>query len=296
MGISIRQLRDFVAVADAGSFTRAATQLRIAQPALSHQIKRLESELGIRIFERGVRGVSLSSDGMQLLEHARTTLREYDTFLDCAGLLRSRIRRRLRVGFVAQGPGDVLPKVVRAFKRQHPDVEIKLHQFGFEDCFMGVTRDLTDVSFTVGPLDDNDEVGALPLFDEPVVVAMAEDHPLANRQRLTVEELVREPLFTGEHEPGRWRDYWDARPHRNGREPVIAGRFATHDEWLEAVRLGGGVSPCPASTARYYPRPGLTFLPLDGMAPATHSILWCKDREDVLIKDFVDAAVAIAGN
>jgi DNA-binding transcriptional LysR family regulator len=159
---------------------------------------------------------------------------------------------------------------------------------------MGVTDDLTDVSFTIGPLDDDNEVTAVGLFDEPVVVAMAEDYPLADRQRMTVEELVREPLFTGEHKPGRWRDYWDALAHRNGSEPVIAGRFATHDEWLEAVRLGGGVSPCPASTARYYPRPGLAFVPLDGMAPATHSILWRKDRANPLIKDFVDAAVAVA--
>jgi YD repeat-containing protein len=66
-------------------------------------------------------------------------------------------------------------------------------------------------------------------------------------------------LLTDTRPPGRWSYYWDAIGYRGGREPIIAGRFSSHDEWLEAVRLGGGVGTCPEGTARHYPRPGLVL-------------------------------------
>jgi DNA-binding transcriptional LysR family regulator len=294
MTVSIRQLRDFEALAAAGSFTRASLELHLAQPALSYQIKRLELELGVALFERHPRGVTLTAEGRELLERARATLREYDALLDRAQRLRPDATGALRVGFMAQGPGELLPAILRAFKRTHPDVEVTLHQFGFEDCFMGVAEGTTDVGFATGPLDDSDEVTFRPLFEEPVVAAMAADHALADRERLTIEEAVREPLFTDTHRPGRWTHFWNAIDHRGGREPVVAGRFSTHDEWLEAVRLGGGIGLCPQSTARFYPRPGLVFLAVDGMEPAIHGIVCRKATRDRLVGDFVRAATGLA--
>jgi DNA-binding transcriptional LysR family regulator len=294
VSLTIRQLRDFVAVAEAGSFTRAAAELRTAQPALSYQIKRLEKQLGVRLFEREARGVSLTVEGRRLLEDARQTLHHHDELLARAASFQRGAGERLRVGFMAQGPGELLPEVLRSFKRTHPEVEISLHQFGFEDCFMGVTRHLTDVAFSMGTLDESDEVVFSELFEEPIVVAMAADHPLAHRERLTIEEVIHEPLFSDIHPPGRWRNYWDAVDHRDGSEPYTAARFATHDQWLEAMRLGGGISFCPESTPRYYPRPGLAFVPLDGMAPASHTVVWRKAETNPLVEEFVRTADAVA--
>jgi DNA-binding transcriptional LysR family regulator len=285
-------LRDFVAVAAAGSFTRAAEKLHVAQPALSQQIKRLEEEFGVRVFEREARGISITDEGRQLLESATEALRRYDALLDLAADLRRGARGRLRVGFIAQGPGELLPEILRAFKRSHPNVEVSLHQFGFEDCFVGVTRELSDVGFSHGMLDEDDRIASQSL-EEPIVVVMASDHHLATRKRLTIDEIIDEPLFTDMHSPGRWRDYWDAIPHRKGAQPAIAGRFASHDEWLEAVRLGGGIGLCPESTPTYYPRSGVAFVPLEGMAPAVHSIVWCKDRASTLVSDFVSTALSL---
>src|ERR1700749_5077478 len=101
MHASIRQLRDFVAVADASSFTRAALAMRIAQPALTHQITRLESELGVAVFVRGPRGVTLTPEGKELLAQSQVTLREYDSLRELAGRLRRRAVGSLRIGFLA---------------------------------------------------------------------------------------------------------------------------------------------------------------------------------------------------
>jgi DNA-binding transcriptional LysR family regulator len=289
--VSIRQLRDFVALAAAGSFTRAASEIHVAQPALSYQIKRLERVLGVVLFEREPRGVSLTAAGAELHEHAVTALRAYDSFLDQAAALRQGTAGQLRVGFLAQGPGELMPQILRAFRERHPHADLRLHQFGPVDCFMGVSAGITDVGFTMGPVDDDAEIAVEPLFEQPVVVAMAADHHLARRHRIRIEEILDEPLFTDTHPPGRWSSYWDALAYRGGREPIIAGRFSSHDEWLEAVRLGGGIGLCPEGTARYYPRPGLLFVALDGFEPIPCGIAWRRGTSNALVADFVATAV-----
>jgi DNA-binding transcriptional LysR family regulator len=291
---TIRQLRDLVALADAGSFTRAAEHLHVAQPALTYQMKRLETEVGVRLFVRGPRGVTTTPECEALLPLARAAVDAMDAVLARASELRTGGHRTLRVGFMGQGPGDLLPEVLRAYRAVHADVEIILVQGGLADCFVGVRTGAADVGFMTGPLDEDEGVAFLPLFDEEVVIAMASDHPLATRERLPVEEVVQQPLYGDVHPRGRWTDWWDAMGHRGGRPVVFAGRFANHDEWLEALRLGDGIGICPASTARYYPRPGLTFVPVDGMGSAPHGVLWRAASRDPLVLDFVALAERLA--
>lgn len=294
MNASIRQLRDFVAVADASSFTRAALTTHIAQPALTHQVRRLESELGVTVFVRGPRGVTLTPEGEELLAQAKAILREYDALRELAGRLRRRAVGSLRIGFLAQGPGELLYEALRAFSAGRPTIDVALQPFGFEDCFMGITRGLTDVGFSMGVLDEHDEVAAKALFEESMVVAMATDHPLASRPRLHISDVLTQPLFTDVHPPGRYRDYWDAMAYRDGRPPTVINRAATHDEWLEALRLCNGISFCPESTPAYYPRPGLVYVPLDGVEPIVHWVMWRKDTANRHASEFVETVAAIA--
>jgi DNA-binding transcriptional LysR family regulator len=286
---TVRQLRDFVALAEAGSFTRAAATLHVAQPALTYQIKRLEAELALQLFVRGPRGVTTTPEAEALLPMARAALHAVDALGARAAELRGG-GRVLRVGFMGQGPGDLMPEILRAFRTKHPEVEVSLVQSGFEDCFVGVRTGATDVGFMTGPLDEDDSVAFAPLFEEEVVAAMAGDHPLAGRARLRIEEVVEHPLVADLHPRGRWTDWWDAVAHRGGRPVRYAGRVMHHDEWLEAVRLGGCIGLCPQSTARYYPRPGLTFVPVDGMGTAEHGVLWRSAGADAIVADFVAIA------
>jgi DNA-binding transcriptional LysR family regulator len=146
----------------------------------------------------------------------------------------------------------------------------------------------------MGVLDEHDEVAAKALFEESMVVAMAADHPLASRPRLHISDVLTQPLFTDVHPPGRYRDYWDAMAYRDGRPPTVINRAATHDEWLEALRLCNGISFCPESTPAYYPRPGLVYIPLDGVEPVVHWVMWRKDTANRYAGEFVETVAAVA--
>lgn len=294
MVIGLRQLRDFVKLAESGSVTRAAEELFIAQPALSYQIKKLETALGIVLFERQARGVSLTEAGAELLPRARATLRAHAEFLEQAAQLSGAARTTLRVGFLAQGAAELMPAIVRTFTERFPLVDVELRHFGFDDALVGLGRDLSDVGFFSGPPHLGDGIAVRRLFDEPVVAVMAADHPLAARAEIDIAELVQEPFLSDNSPPGPWHDYWLGMEHRPTGEARIARLFASNDEWLEALRLGGGVSMCPDSIERFYGRPGLVFRPVAGMAPAMCGIAWREDRETAPVRDFVAVALELA--
>lgn len=294
MSLSVKQLREFVAVAEAGSITRAAQTLYVAQPALSLAIRRLESQLGVTLFERMPRGVELTPEGAELLEPARRAVRDVDAVLRRAHELRDRAPEHLDIGFMAHGAADLTPEILRAFRGVHPGVRVTFRQFGFDDSFVGVTSGAVDAGFVSGPVEVPEGVEMRLLRRDPIVAAVAEDHPIASRSSVSIREVVAEPFVTDAQPAGRWHDYWLAAHHRPPGEIVVAGRYSSHDEWLEAVRAGVGVSICPDLTARYYPRPGVAFVPVPDMEPAPFHIAWLRDRTDPLVRDFVECAVRAA--
>ena len=294
MSVSVKQLREFVTVAEARSITRAAQALFVAQPALSLAIRRLESQLGVTLFERLPRGVELTAEGAELLELARRALRDVDAVVRRAQELRDREPAHLDIGFMAHGAADLTPEILRAFRELHAGVRVTFRQFGFDDSFVGVTSGVVDAGFVSGPVDVPDGVEMRLLRSDPIVAAVAADHPLAARSSVSIREVVAEPFVTDDLPAGRWHDYWLAMHHRPRGEAVVAGRYSSHDEWLEAVRAGVGVSICPDLTARYYPRPGVAFVPIVDMEPAPFHIAWMRDRSSPLVRDFVACAVRAA--
>ncbi len=296
MSISVKQLREFVAVAEAGSITRAAQTLFVAQPALSLAVRRLEAQLGVTLFERLPRGVQLTAEGAELLEPARRAVRDVDAVMRRAQELRDREPSRLEVGFMAHGAADLTPAILHAFRELHPGVRVTFRQFGFDDSFVGVTSGAVDAGFVSGPVDVPDGVEMRLLRNDPIVAAIAADHPIASKSSVSIHEVVAEPFVTDDLPAGRWHDYWLAAHHRPPGDIEVAGRYSSHDEWLEAVRAGIGVSICPDLTARYYPRPGVAFVPVSDMEPAPFHIAWLRDRASPLVGDFVACAVQAAAS
>jgi len=294
MSVSVKQLREFISVAEAGSITRAAQELFVAQPALSLGIRRLETQLGLTLFRRLPRGVELTAEGAELLELARRAVRDVDVLERRARELRDPEADSLEIGFMAHGAGDLTPEILRRFRERHPGVRVTFRQFGFDDSFVGVTAGLVDAGFVSGPVVQPEDVELRLLRHDPIVAAVPSDHPFASRSSLSIVEVVAEPFVTDDQPPGPWHDYWLAMDHRPPGEPVVALRTSSHDEWLEAVRAGLGVSICPDVTARYYPRPGVTFVPVPDMEPAPFAIAWMRDRAGPLVRDFVACAVEAA--
>src|SRR5262249_37126217 len=176
----VRQLQYFVTVAEELNFTRAAERLHVVQQSLSTGIAQLEAALGIRLFERTTRSVSLTSAGAAWLPYAREALGSMNRAADAAEDLAAGRRGRLRVGLAATGALSFMPQLLRTFRERHPLAEIDAKHFDFQDPCGGLRDRETDVAIVRPPFRD-DGLTLEVLGREARYVVLAGDHPLAER-------------------------------------------------------------------------------------------------------------------
>jgi DNA-binding transcriptional LysR family regulator len=190
--VELRQLRYFVAVADAGTFVHAAERLHIGQPAVSQQVGRLERELGVRLFERTTRHVRLTPAGERLLSEARAVLAAADRLRTVAAEAVIDPGAVLRLG-TSHGLGDRLYQVLDELASVAPDLSVRLVRARQEDRIAAVRAGELDAAF-VRVLESAQGVELVPVWREPLVVALPERHPLAARDTIRIDQLGELPL------------------------------------------------------------------------------------------------------
>jgi DNA-binding transcriptional LysR family regulator len=195
--MDLRQLRSLVALAEERSFTRAATKLLVAQPALSQQIAKLEAELGLPLVDRTTRRVAMTEAGERLVEHARRVLKEVEVaqeeLADLAGVRSG----RLTIGASQTVGGFDLLGVLAEFHRRYPAVDLAVR----EDLSMSLADQLRadelDLAFLTGPGEPPIEALELHVVSrEDLVAVLSEDHPLAGRRALRVGDLEAHAIVT----------------------------------------------------------------------------------------------------
>lgn len=195
--MEIRQLSYFVAIAEEQNFTRAAERVRIAQPAISQQMGRLERELGEALFARAKRGVRLTPAGQALLPHARATLAAARQAREAITSLRGLLTGRLSLGTIQQGPRG-LAGALGQFRREHPGIEITVREAHTGPLLSALADGELDLAFAgLGPRQHlppglRSEV----VTTEPVVLAVHPRHPLAGRDSIPLSRLRDEPMVT----------------------------------------------------------------------------------------------------
>lgn len=283
MDVDLRKLRYFVAVAERLHFGRAAGDLHIAQPVLSRQIRALEDELHVRLFERDRRSTELTAAGRQLLEDARPLLAS-------AEALRRRVVRAGRgtatftVGFM---PGITVTAAVRALTERHPDLRVELVRTSWVDQVEVLRDGRVDVSIVRLPVDQRG-LSVRPMFEDPRVVVLRSDHRLAGKESVEIGDLADEHLLQDPDAVPEWRDV--AVELREGTSPGFP-RFTSIEEKLEHVAVGRGIAIIPVSTASYYTRPDVVHLPIDGLGPNQVSVAWLATRRSRVIMEFADLVV-----
>jgi DNA-binding transcriptional LysR family regulator len=199
--MELRHLRYFVAVAEERSFTRAAERLWVAQPGLSTQIRRLETELGVKLFERHTRGADLTQAGELFLERARVALAAADAAGATGRDLEAGLVGRLRLGIASGARWRPASDLLRRFSHEHPDVELTvLEAYGGT-----LWRDLRDgrIDALVAPAGHaSPDPRALELGSEPWVVLIGTGHPLAGIGAVAAEDLDGEPIAVTAHRDG----------------------------------------------------------------------------------------------
>jgi DNA-binding transcriptional LysR family regulator len=255
----LRQLRYFVAVAEEGSLTRAAARLHIAQQSLSQQIRTLEVQLGATLFVRSSRGAELTDAGAVLLREARPVLAQAVRAVEA---VREAGRGSLRVGFLSSVANYVMPPVVRAFRRRHPDVALHVEDVAIATLVERLRAGELDAGLSRPPHVDDLETEVV--LREPVAAVLPEDHPLAARAEITLADLADDPwVLTPRASWPPWHRKYDEDFARAGFRPRIAQRGTSPQNLLALVAAGVGVTRLPLSS-RSLRDSGVAFVPLAG--------------------------------
>lgn len=197
MNISIRQLSAFISVADNGSFTRASEQMHLTQSAVSGLIKELESSLGIVLFDRTTRQLSLSVVGHHLLPQARRILNEMQLFENEASSLTSLAQGQVRLA-VSQFAASSMPAVIARFAKAYPDISVSLLDCSAENVLEHIQNIEVDLGVGTerGFTEPDDDISADLLYQLPFCVVMPDNHALAQKSEVIWQDLVDTPLIT----------------------------------------------------------------------------------------------------
>jgi DNA-binding transcriptional LysR family regulator len=292
--MELRHLRYFVAVAEELHFGRAAARLRVAQPALSQQIKQLELELGATLLARTKRRVSLTEPGRLFLPEARRTLAHAAAAIDVARRAAAGEAGRLRIGYVDVALWGALPDVLRAYRERHPGVAVTLHErLPHQQLAMLRTGSL---DLAIGPPPPAGTVETAPVSDDPVMVALPAAHPLGAHDTIDLAELAAEPwVMVPTRVPTRLGTLVTAACAAAGFTPRVAQEARQLDALVALVSAGLGVTLVPSAAERVR-RPGVLFRPLRGVDLRLPLVAaWRRGDPPPTVASFVDVLRAVAG-
>lgn len=249
--MDIRQLRQFLAVANARSFSRAALALNIAQPPLSRTIRQLEEDIGGALFDRSARPLAMTPLGQLLHEQARQILDRMD---DIQGMMRTAAateRRRFTIGFVASTIYARLPELIRAFRKLAPDVELSLVESTTLEQLTALKDGRIDVGFGRIRFEDP-AIKRTVLRNERLAVALPRGHELAQtEQPLTLRQVSAEPQIIYPRAPRpSYADQVISLFRDHGLEPKIAHEARELQIAIGLVAAEEGLAIIPESISR----------------------------------------------
>lgn len=256
--LELRLVRYFTVVAAHQHFGQAAADLRVAQPALSRQIQRLEKYLGARLLDRVPQGARLTPAGQTFLPRAQA-------LLQAARHAELAVREQAKTERIAIGYVEdlVITAAVRELSRRHPDAEIATRYLSCRD--VGALSDKrVDALIARAPLPlAADDVFTTPLYEEPRMLVVPRGHPLADRASVTAEELAGEETAPCAFETADWTSY---RILGAGVRPI-----ESYEDKLELVASGRAIAVLPVGDRRSSLRHDLVTVPIEGAPPVRSS-------------------------
>ncbi|MCV7408903.1 LysR family transcriptional regulator [Mycobacterium florentinum] len=255
--LDLRLVGYFVAVAEHRHFGRAAAELRVAQPSLSRQIRRLEQQMGVRLFDRTPQSTRLTDAGEVFLPRAKALLR---SAVQATAQARDAAQPgRIVIGYTTS---LIITPVVRALRREHPDAAVETLHLDWNEPRDALLDHRVDAVVTPLPF-STDQLHVTILYDEPRVLVVAVDHRLAGRRAVTVDDIADEPIPKFRHCAPAWNDFWRIDPRPDGRGAPDGPLLDTLEDGLELIASGQAV----AVTTGFYERlrPDITTIPLEGV-------------------------------
>lgn len=281
--LSLRQLQQFLAVAETMNYHRAAERLNMAQPPLTAAIRNMEDALGVRLFERTNRITGLTAAGEVLQKEALRTLMQMtraETLTRRAG---QGLTGSLRIGFVASAVRHRLPGMVACFSRDHPDIALDLREATTSRQVKALLEDRLDIAIVALPVPEYAApyLALRPLLSSRLLVALPRDHALAAETALTIGALANESwiMFPENEGPGLYRTIHTV-CERAGFAPQIAQQAVQMETIVGLVAAGLGVALVP-EFMRGSGWDNVAFRPLAGQdAPVAYEVAFAWRKQN----------------
>ncbi|MEV0278063.1 LysR family transcriptional regulator [Streptomyces sp. NPDC050610] len=262
MTIELRHLRCFLAIAEAGSVTRAAAGLHLTQPAVSRTLRRLETELGTRLVDRSTHHLELTEAGHAFRAKAAAAVAAFDDAVDVGRLH----PWPLRLGHAWSAFGAYTTPLLLAWGRAHPETPLEFLRI--DDRTAGLARGAVDVALLRGEVRAPGLVTEV-ILTEPRLAAVPTADPLATRPELTLADLADHPVALNTVAGSTTLDLWPP-----ARRPTATVTVANNDDWLAAISARRAVGVTTSATAVMHQHPDVAYIPLVDAPELPLSLAW----------------------
>ena len=286
--MELHQLRYFVAVAESGGFSKAAKRCYVAQPSLSQQIIKLESELGSKLFDRLGRSVVLTDAGEALLPKARLILSETDNIKTGISEHLDSGAGTLSVGIIPTMAPYLLPGSLKRFTREFPNAKLQLNENLTESLLEGLVDLEIDIAITSLPI-ENKLIETEALFEDPLVLALSPEDPLSEAPEIKIEDLKDMPFIVLDEEQCLGEQVKNF-CYEKQINPDIVCRTWNLSTIQQFVALGNGVSLVPNMFVKTDNSGSCTYRNIEGQTPSRSvAAAWHKHRKPTkLARGFVE--------
>ncbi|MEZ5656642.1 MAG: LysR substrate-binding domain-containing protein [Sphingobium sp.] len=285
--MELRLLHYFVTLSETLNFHRAAERLHISQPPLTVAIRKLEQELGVSLFDRNPRGVTLTAAGEAALEPARAALAQAEQIRHAARQGISGECGRLAIGFVGSATFELLPRLIQSFRKKYPEVELVLNEGNSLEIQQEIEAGSLDLGLVRLPIENNPRITTQIAERDHMIVALPMSHPLAGKACLDLTELIEQP-FVVYSEISILRTTTVAACQAAGFVAHIVQEATQIQTILSLVQSGIGIALVPAKAGRLAPD-RVALVPLAQSIPIALGIAYA-NAGSALVRNFLEVA------
>ncbi len=288
--MELRQLKYFVAVAEELNFRRAAEKLYMQQPPLSRQIRQLETELGVELFHRTKRSVSLTEAGQALLNEARLTLAQAQRAVNAAQ--KAQTTNNLTIGFSLCAFDRVLPEIIKTFRQNYPENLVNLTEMSKEKQIKALLTNQIDIGFCYAPI-NQPELDSVTILSEPLVVVLPPEHYLVQQEQIELRSLYAESfILCPKNVKADVHQQIIQLCAQAGFQPKIVQEASPPEVLLRLVESGMGISLTTGnSEARH--KANVVYRPLVEPVPVLKiAAVWHKKQQSLVLSHFIENCLA----
>ncbi|MFD0900615.1 LysR family transcriptional regulator [Actinomadura sediminis] len=287
--MELRDIEIFLVLAEEVHFGRTAERLRITPSRVSHVIKKTERRIGAPLFARTSRTVRLTPLGERLRDDLLPAHLRIQQAVDRAVAEARGITGTLRIGYSTPWCADLLLKAAQTFRARYADCTVHIQEIQLNDPHGPLRRGELDLQLSELPVAEPGITAGPTVLSEPRALLVPADHPLAQREHMSMEDLADIPLIT----PGGNFPHYMAAVHLpthtpSGRAIPRGPVFTYWAEVLSLVAAGLGAFPVSARGADYFARPGVAFVPFLDAPPVEYGLLWPTSGQSPRAMAFVD--------